>query len=195
MADVLRSKLQHIFLVFACVISVLGLKVGAGSTKVGGKGLLFGRLSRREIGQHLAARDEYIRQILVTMNVEKCITSRRVHRIANALHFRAALCRRREPFAIQVGTQRVGAQVAENGAVGIHVRNDVERRAIAQLDCQRVGVVEQAQQQAVDKPFRHGFAGMLPADDPYRPFAIADNKCIDVTSLNAGAEPSQPRAA
>ena len=83
-------------------------------------------------------------------------------------HLRAALARRRLPFAVEVGAGGVGAQVAAHAAVGVHVRHDVEHRALEEAARDRVGGVEQPLEHALDEPLGHRLARMLAGDHPDR---------------------------
>src|SRR3546814_6525220 len=55
-----------------------------------------------------------------------------IHPIERMVNFRAALRRRRVPFAVEVHACRIGAQMAATRAIRVHVGDDVEGGRLAQ---------------------------------------------------------------
>ena len=67
-----------------------------------------------------------------------------------------------------LGAGTMGAQIAAHAAVRIHVRNDLQYRALEQPARNGIEPVDQALDHAFDEPLCHRFAGMLARDDPDR---------------------------
>ena len=114
-----------------------------------------------------------------------------MHFPAHGIHFGAALGAGGLPFAVEVGAGGVGALVAQGGAVGVHIRYDIEGSTVEQGAGGGVLVVEQAGEQAFGKPFGHAFAGVLAGDNPDFEVAgglVADGEQVDVAALRGAAD-------
>src|SRR5688572_11182741 len=90
--------------------------------------LLFGLEARNP----LEAGEEIGRDRLVAVNVHGEVDAGLLHLLERVMDLGATLQRRRVPFAVEVHARSVGAQVAAARSVRIHVRDDVERRLLAQ---------------------------------------------------------------
>jgi hypothetical protein len=166
--DPLARQRQQFLAEAAGLVALLRLEVGADHEEGLDEARLRGRRRGGEAGHLLGGGEEHVGQRLVAVDVEE-------ERAAGALHFRAHQEDLgagdgvgRAPFAVEVAPGGVGAQVAAHRAVRVHVRHDVQHGVLAHLARDRVGIVEQALEEALDEPFRHGLAGMLARDDPHR---------------------------
>ena len=63
--------------------------------------------------------------------------------------------------------------MAAEGPVRVHVRHHVDDGLVQQVAADRVGVVQEALEEAFRGPFGHGLAGVLAGDDPDRLLAVA----------------------
>ena len=125
------------------------------------------------------------------MNIQEQIHAGFHHFFADSKDFGASLQSRVFPFAVEVGAGGIGAQITQNRAVRIHIRHNVESRAVKQHARGRILRIKQAAQQTFDKPFRHGFTRMLTGDNPNFHVAfdlVADGQKIDVAALNSAAQ-------
>ena len=114
------------------------------------------------------AGEEIGRDGFVAVNVHREIHTRLVHRIANAEHFGTPLRRGRMPFAVEVGSGRVGPKVTATGSVRVHVRHDMERTCLAQDARHRIVFIGELVERAFHPPFGHRFAGVLTGIKPHR---------------------------
>jgi len=89
------------------------------------------------------------------------------------------------PFAVEVHTGGIGAQVAAARAVGIAVGHHMEAAELAELAGMRIGRIGQHVERAFHPPFRHRFAGMLARDQPDLLLAFAEREAIDRLSIEA----------
>ena len=167
------------------------MEIGRGSLKGGFEQALqlggVGAVVRHAFG----AGYEHIGQGFVAVDVEKEIDAGFVHFLAHIINFRAFLHARLQPFAVEIGAARIGAQVAQRRAVGVHVRNNVEGGQIQQRARRRVLVVEQSGEQPFRKPFGHALARMLAGDNPHFQIAVhavADGQQIDVAPFGRAAQ-------
>ena len=118
-------------------------------------------------GRPLPADDETVRLRLVTVHVQHQIhRSRGVHRRARVENLRGRLRGRLPPLAVEIGAGRVCSEMASDGAVGVHVRHHVHRRAAQHLLRHGILAIEKTRDETFHPPRCHGFAGVLPADDP-----------------------------
>mmetsp|Transcript_6368 Transcript_6368/g.16196 ORF Transcript_6368/g.16196 Transcript_6368/m.16196 type:complete len:301 (+) Transcript_6368:318-1220(+) len=92
-----------------------------------------------------------------------------VHRLQSPINLGASLKRRRvvalvdarRPLPVQVRAGGVDPQVAGDGPVGIHVRDEAHRRDAPQLARQRVFAAVEEAPEALGAPLGHGLAGVL----------------------------------
>src|SRR3546814_16829660 len=94
-------------------------------------------------------------------------------------HLRALLRARFVPFAVEIGADGIGAQMAATRPVRIHVGNDVEGRLLAEAARDGVVVVEQLLECAFHPPFGHRLTGMLAGVGPEGKFALADAELVE----------------
>ena len=120
------------------------LEIGARALERGDECALQRVLLGRETGQPLATVDKHVGQAFVAVHVEKGVDTGFVHRRAHIADFGTALQARRCPLAIEIGAGSVGAQIAADAAIGIHVRHDVNHRLRKERARDRVVPVEQA---------------------------------------------------
>src|SRR3546814_15257088 len=97
-------------------------------------------------------------------------------------HLRALLRARFVPFAVEIGADGIGAQMAATRPVRIHVGNDVEGRLLAEAARDGVVVVEQLLECAFHPPFGHRLTGMLAGVEPDGKFALADAEIVKLLS-------------
>src|SRR3546814_20144994 len=77
------------------------------------------------------------------MDIHREIDAGFVHLSQDMEHLRALLRARFVPFAVEIGADGIGAQMAATRPVRIHVGNDVEGRLLAEAARDGVVVVEQ----------------------------------------------------
>src|SRR5690606_30034134 len=110
--------------------------------------------------------DEGVGQGFIAVNVEEKIDTGLLHALTGVENLGAALLGRGRPFAVEIGPDRVAAQMTEKGTIRIHVGNDEEADFGAQLETDRIIGIEEPVEEAFYEPFGHALARMLPRDDP-----------------------------
>jgi hypothetical protein len=102
----------------------------------------------------------------------------------------AALEARRRPFAIEIRPGGIGAGVPAPRAVRVHVRDDVEHRALEQAAHDRVVLVDEAIDEGFDEVSALHLRGMLARDQPALALAgrgRADDEHVDFGAVEAAA--------
>ena len=116
------------------------------------------------------------------------MTAGLVHRTQHAQHFRRFFGRRRVPFAVEVHAGGIGAQMAAEAAIGVHVRHDVEGRLLAQQPRHRIVRIGQSLQRTFHPPFGHALARMLAGIEPHGLGAIAHDQPVNRPAIKAVAQ-------
>ena len=147
--------------------------------------------ARRVAGVAFAGCGEHVGDFFIAVDVEEHIHAVFFHLLLDEQDFGAEFLAGALPGAVEVLAHGVGAQVAMEGAVRVHVRNQVQVGDRQQFFQFVVAVLLQALNHALHKPFGHVFAGVLLGDDPhlapaFDPFATAQQLDIAAFSALAG---------
>ena len=139
-------------------------------------------------GDAFEAGDEHRRDRFIAMNVDREVDAGFIHSIADCQHFGAFLSAGAGPFAVEVHSRRIGAQMSAARAIGVGIGDDVEAAQLAKLARHRIGRIGQAIKRAFHPPFGHRFAGMLAGIKPHLLLALAQFKAIDRLAIKTMAQ-------
>ena len=153
--------------------------------------------ARRVAGVAFAGGGEHVGDFFIAVDVEEHIHAVFFHLLLDEQDFGAEFLAGALPGAVEVLAHGVGAQVAMEGAVRVHVRNQIQIGDGQQFFQFVVAVLLQALNHALHKPFGHVFAGVLLGDDPHLApaldsFASAQQLNIAAFSALAGGQQGDP---
>ena len=90
------------------------------------------RQARRVTRRAFRSDNKDVGQCLVAVNIQTQVNADGEHALAHQQHFGRALQRRRQPFAVEIGAGRIGAQIAQHGAVRVHVGHNIKHTTLQQ---------------------------------------------------------------
>ena len=95
-----------------------------------------------EAWQHLVTGNEHVRQAFVAVYVDERIDAGLLHAFAYQKNFGAGFHTGIRPFSIQIRTGGVGAQIAVDATIRIHVRHQVQHRHLKQAARNRIRTIQ-----------------------------------------------------
>ena len=93
------------------------------------------------------------------------------------------------PFAVKIGANRIGSQIATPRTIGVAVGHNMDAALGSERARHRIGRVGQAFERTLDPPFGLGFARMLAGIEPNLQITLAHFEAVDRLPVQCGAEP------